>query len=137
MATVAIDLKAYGKLLAETKPTVIHNDEEHAAAMEHIAELAEKQDKATPEEIELMNLLATLIEDYEEKRWPRKREKSSPREILGFLMKENGLAQSDLTDVTPQSNISAILAGKRSIGPAVAVKLGKRFRVNPELFLDL
>jgi HTH-type transcriptional regulator / antitoxin HigA len=135
MIELAIDLKAYGELLAEKRPTVIHNDEEHAAAMEYITQLAQKGDDATREELELLNLLATLIEDYERKRWPIRREKCSPRELLAFLMEENGLKQADLSNVATQSNISAILAGRRPIGAATAVKLGKRFHVSPDLFL--
>ncbi|HMJ62880.1 MAG TPA: helix-turn-helix domain-containing protein [Bryobacteraceae bacterium] len=84
---------------------------------------------------ELLKLLAALIEDYERKRWPRKRPKSSPSEMLAFLMEENGLKQTDLSDIAPQSNISAILRGKRSISKAIALRLAKRFRVSPELFL--
>ena len=84
-----------------------------------------------------MKLLATLIEDYERKRWSRKRQKFAPREILAFLMQENGLKQADLADIAPQSNISAILAGKRPIGNAMAIKLAKRFHVSPELFLPV
>jgi HTH-type transcriptional regulator/antitoxin HigA len=135
MIELAIDLKAYGELLAEKRPTVIHNDEEHAAAMEYITQLAQKGDDATREELELLNLLATLIEDYEWKRWPIRRKKCSPRELLAFLMEENGLKQGDLSNIATQSNISAILAGRRPIGAATAVKLGKRFHVSPDLFL--
>jgi len=95
------------------------------------------KDKHTPEELELLNLLATLVEHYEERRWVRKREELSGAEMLRFLMDENGLKQADLADITSQANISAILAGKRQIGPATAAKLGKRFRISPHLFLDL
>lgn len=137
MPLLEINSKAYGELLAAKRPTVIHDDEEHGAAMAHLAELAQKENSATPEELELLNLLATLVEDYERKRWSRKQNKFSPREMLAFLMEENGLKQSDLADIASQSNISAILSGKRQIGPVTAVKLGKRFHVSPELFLKL
>ena len=136
MNVLAIDPKVYAELLAEKRPTVIHDDEEHAAAMKYITELALKEDGATPEELELLKLLATVIEDYERKRWPIKREKCSPGELLAFLMEENGLKQTDLSEITTQSNISAILADRRPIGAITAVKLGKRFHVSPDLFLD-
>ncbi|MGH9584279.1 MAG: helix-turn-helix domain-containing protein [Bryobacteraceae bacterium] len=137
MPTLTVDEKIYGELLAATRPAVISNDEEHASAMARISELFGKEDQATPEERELMRLLAVLIEDYERKRWPRKREKISSHEMLRFLMDENGLKQTDLADITPQANISAILSGRRPIGRETAIKLGKRFNVKPELFLDL
>lgn len=134
---MAIDRRAYGKLLAKAAPMVIDGDEEHAAAMERLTKLALKEDSATPEELALMRLLTALIAEYEQKRWPLKREKSSPAEMLTYLMEENGLKQSDLANIAPQANLSAMLHGKRPIPKAVAVKLGKRFHVSPELFLPL
>ena len=62
-----------------------------------------------------MNLLAILVENYERKRRPRKREKLSPAEMLAYLMEENGLKQTDLADIALQPNLSAILGGKRAI----------------------
>lgn len=135
MASLAIDHKAYGKLLAKAEPMVIKSDEEHAAAMERISELALKEDRATREELELMKVLAALVENYERKRWPSKREKVSPAEMLAYLLEQSGLKQSDLVDIAPQSNISAMLRGRRPISKGVALRLAKRFRVSPELFL--
>lgn len=137
MATLPLDRRAYGKLLAKEAPTRIRNDEEHRTLMERVKELMLREDEATPEELEYLDLLATLIEDYERKRWPLKREKISGAEILAFLMEENGLKQTDLADIAPQANISAMLRGKREISKAVALKLAKRFHLSPELFLDL
>ncbi|HEY1947361.1 MAG TPA: helix-turn-helix domain-containing protein [Bryobacteraceae bacterium] len=135
MATLTVNPKVYGELLAGERPTAIRNDAEHAAAVEHLTQLAIKDN--TPEELEFLNLLAALVEHYEQRRWARKRDELSGVEMLQFLMEENGLKQADLADITSQANISAILAGKRQIGPATAAKLGKRFRINPHLFLDL
>jgi HTH-type transcriptional regulator / antitoxin HigA len=134
---LTIDRKTYGRLLAKEAPARITNDAEHAAALERTKEILLRENEATPEELAYLDLLATLIEDYERNRWPLKREECSPRELLAFLLEENGLKQTDLSDIAPQSNISAILAGKRPIGAATAVKLGKRFHVSPELFLEI
>jgi HTH-type transcriptional regulator/antitoxin HigA len=136
VATLTINPKLYGTLLAGERPTAIRNDAEHEAAIEHLSQYAMKGNN-TPEELEFLNLLAVLVEHYEQRRWTRKREEISGIEMLQFLMDENGLKQADLTDVTSQANISAILAGKRQIGVAIAAKLGKRFQVSPHLFLDL
>lgn len=132
-----IDRKAYGELLAKEAPTRITNDAEHQAALEHTKAIILRENEASREELAYLDLLITLIEEYERKRWPRKRQKVSPREMLAFLMEEHGLSQSDLPEIASQSNISAMLSGRRPIGPATAVKLGKRFRVGPELFLEL
>ena len=39
------------------------------------------------------------------------------------------------TEIVHQSNLSAILAGKRKISAALASKLGKFFGINPDVFL--
>ena len=94
-----------------------------------------RENEATAEELEYLNLLTVLLEDYERKRLSRQRERFSPAEMLACLMEENGLKQTDLRDVASQSNISAMLRGKRPIGKTVAQKLAQRFQVGPELLL--
>jgi HTH-type transcriptional regulator/antitoxin HigA len=55
--------------------------------------------------------------------------------MLRFLMDEHGLKQEDLADCAPQSRISDILNGKRSISKEIAKKLARRFHVHADLFL--
>jgi HTH-type transcriptional regulator/antitoxin HigA len=50
-------------------------------------------------------------------------------------MEARGLKQDDLSAIVSQSNLSAILAGKRKINSALAGKLGKFFGVSPALFV--
>jgi HTH-type transcriptional regulator/antitoxin HigA len=54
---------------------------------------------------------------------------------LRFLIEARGLKQEDLGVVVAQSNLSAILAGKRKISATLAGKLGKFFDVSPALFV--
>jgi HTH-type transcriptional regulator/antitoxin HigA len=56
--------------------------------------------------------------------------------MLRFLMNERGLKQSDLSEIIPQSNLSAVLAGKRKISASLASKLGKFFGVSPVIFIS-
>jgi antitoxin component HigA of HigAB toxin-antitoxin module len=98
--------------------------------VQYITELAQKGDQATPEEVELMDLVANLIENNERHRWPMKRETCSPRELLAFLMEENGLKQADLSDIGPQSNVSAILAGRA--GPSEPTLAALHSRVSQD-----
>ena len=55
--------------------------------------------------------------------------------MLRFLMDARGLKQEDLSTIVPQSNLSAILAGKRKISATLAGKLGKFFGVSPAMFV--
>ena len=47
------------------------------------------------------------------------------------------LKQEDLSGIVPQSNLSAILAGKRNISATLAGKLGKFFGVSPALSVSV
>jgi antitoxin component HigA of HigAB toxin-antitoxin module len=50
-------------------------------------------------------------------------EPASPKDALRFLLESLGLKQENLSGLVAQSNLSAILAGKRSISAALAGKL--------------
>lgn len=81
----------------------------------------------------LLELVGDLVANYERERYAI--EKAEPRESLRFLMDARGLKQDDLAEILPQSNLSAILAGRRKISATLAGKLGKFFGVSPVLFI--
>jgi HTH-type transcriptional regulator / antitoxin HigA len=58
-----------------------------------------------------------------------------PREVLRFLMEQQGLSQSDFSDCAPQSRISEILNGRREISKELAKALALKFEVNVALFI--
>lgn len=58
-----------------------------------------------------------------------------PHEVLRFLMQSQGLRQEDLSDCAPQSRISDILNGRRTISKGIAKALAQRFRVRADAFL--
>ena len=53
------------------------------------------------------------------------------------LIEMRGLKQGDLAQIVPQSNLSAILAGKRKISATLARKLAKYFNVSPAVFVPV
>jgi HTH-type transcriptional regulator/antitoxin HigA len=81
----------------------------------------------------LLELVGDIVSKYEGMRCPI--EASEPKDSLRFLIEARGLKQGDLSDIVPQSNLSAILAGKRKISAALAGKLGKFFGVSPAVFV--
>ncbi len=81
----------------------------------------------------LAGLLSERIEAYDVAHFAM--EKAEPSEVLRFLMEQHGLRQRDLSEVTHQSTISAILAGRRTISKELALKLAERFHVSPVVFL--
>jgi HTH-type transcriptional regulator/antitoxin HigA len=81
----------------------------------------------------LLNLVGDLVSKYEQQYHAI--EASAPNDVLRFLIEARGLKQDDLSAVVPQSNLSAILAGKRKISATLAGKLGKFFGISPAVFL--
>lgn len=75
------------------------------------------------------------MEDYDASHYAI--EASEPREVLRYLIEIRGLKQGDLAAIVPQSNLSAILGGKRKISASLAGKLAKYFRVSPALFVPV
>jgi len=83
----------------------------------------------------LLDLVGELVEDYESSHFAI--EPSDPRAVLQYLIEIRGLKQGDLAEVVPQSNLSAILAGKRKISATLAGKLAKFFKVSPAVFVPV
>lgn len=81
----------------------------------------------------LLDLVGELVEDYESRHFVI--EPSEPREVLRYLIEIRGLKQGDLADIVAQSNLSAILAGKRKISATLAGKLARFFKVSPAVFV--
>jgi HTH-type transcriptional regulator/antitoxin HigA len=90
----------------------IRTQADHAEALHRIEALWGAA-ADTAEGMEL-DVLATLVERYEENRWPV--EASSPLELLKFAMEQNGYAQSDLAHLLgSRSRASEVLSGRRSL----------------------
>ena len=81
----------------------------------------------------LLELAADLVSRYEQEHHPI--EAANPKDALRFLMEARGLKQEDLSAIVPQSNLSAILAGKRKVSATMAGKLGVFFGVGAALFV--
>ena len=81
----------------------------------------------------LLELAGELVSKYEQAHHAI--EPANPVDALRFLMESRGLKQEDLTAIVAQSNLSAILAGKRKISATMAGKLGKFFGISPAVFV--
>jgi len=131
--TIALDEKAYARLLRRTLPHVIRTDEECERLTNELLRLDEREDP-TLEEKELAELLTVLIDDYEERRYPIP--KAGPRQTLQHLMEARGLTQKDLWKVFGSKGVaSEVFHGKRSISKSQAKKLAAFFHVSAELFI--
>ncbi len=130
-----LDLKRYGRLLARALPKVIKTEGENERTLAVIESLMEKGERnMTPEEDALLELLTNLVHDFEEKAYPVP--KSSPDEMVAFLLEQRGLTPKDLWPVVgSKSRVSEILAGKRPITKGQAKRLAEFFHVGVDLFI--
>jgi HTH-type transcriptional regulator/antitoxin HigA len=90
----------------------IRTDADHATALAEIERLWGAAD-GTPDG-DRLDVLATLVERYEETRWPISM--SSPRSVLKFMMEQNDRTQADLGRLLgSRSRASEIMSGKRDL----------------------
>ncbi len=123
----------YAKLLEHIQPRVPRDKDESARLLAEAEKLMKKGEaNLSPAEDSLLGTLFALIHEYERSKYTHGM-KSTPAEVLRFLMEENNLAPSDLP--LPASRVSEILSGKREVSKDQAKALAARFRVSPALFI--
>lgn len=132
MSSVTVS-REYSVLLTKVPPKVIRTEKENEAYTEIVHDLDRRSKTLTSAEKELAELLTLLIEDFEEKRYRLPR--STPLDVIRFLMEQHGLRQKDLAEEfrTP-SIVSEVLSGKRDLSKDHIKRLSERFHVSPELF---
>jgi HTH-type transcriptional regulator/antitoxin HigA len=114
--------------------TSVRTEAEHAKAIALINELLDEMgDNEAHPLAEVLDLIATQVKAYEDEHVQIP--DAEPREVLRFLIEQNGLKQGDLDDVAPQSRISEILTGARPVSKEIAKRLAKRFHVHADLFI--
>jgi HTH-type transcriptional regulator/antitoxin HigA len=137
-ATFPLDVKALEKTwaafdrVAHLRP--IRNDVEYertVALMNSLLDVVGDQEGHAL--AGLLDLVSELVQDFDADHYAI--EASEPREVLRYLIEQRGLKQSDLAEIVPQSNLSAILAGKRKISATLAGKLARYFNVRPAVFI--
>ena len=137
-ATASFDVKALLKTwvafdrIAHLRP--IRNDKEYdriVALLNYLLDVV--GDNEGHPLSSLLDLVGELVEDYDASHYPIAA--SEPKEVLRYLIEIRDLKQEDLGEIVAQSNLSAILAGKRKISAVLAGKLGKYFKVSPAVFV--
>ncbi|PPJ63736.1 helix-turn-helix domain-containing protein [Cuspidothrix issatschenkoi] len=131
--TISLDKITYSQLLVEYQPKIITTEAEYDQALETVEKLmADKQ--RTPEQTAILQLLVTLIEEFENNQYSI--EASSPYAMLEHLMDARGIKQSDLVGIIGSKGVvSEVMNRKRAISKAQAKALGEFFNVPPALFI--
>ncbi|QOV21852.1 helix-turn-helix domain-containing protein [Anabaenopsis elenkinii] len=123
----------YSQLLLEYQPQVITTEKECDRALKTVEQLMACKQR-TPEQTAILELLVTLIEEFENKEYPI--EASSPCAILKHLMDVQGIKQSDLVGIIGSKGVVCeVVNGKRAISKGQAKALGEFFNVSPALFI--
>jgi len=133
-ALPAIDEKKYGRVLSRELPRPIRSDRELERAITRLEDLDERDESLSPEERELAELYTSLIEAYEDQRYPVPH--AAPHEFLRALLEDRGLSQADIAPLLGgRGHASEILSGKRSISKAQAKNLAAHFGLSVEVFI--
>ena len=132
MTTLTHDLKTHWRNIRSY--LTIRNECEYDLAVERMNGLLDDigNDERHPL-YELLDVLGTLIQSYEEKHRPLP--DCSGADMLQFLLEEHGLTQSDLPEVGSQGVVSEILNGKRQLNVRQIRALAGRFHVSPAVFI--
>jgi len=111
---------------------IIKTEEDYDNALARIDELMDAEPN-TPEGDEL-ELLVTLVELYEEKKYPI--DMPDPIEAVKFRMEQLGLHQKDLVPfIGSKSKVSEVLNKKRTLSLSMMRSLHKNLRIPAEILL--
>jgi HTH-type transcriptional regulator / antitoxin HigA len=126
-------MTAYQSLLLDYEPRPIRSEAAYRKALRQVEKLMRPH--LSRAESELVEVLATLIEQYESRELPTP--KSPPRDMLAHLIEVRGVRQADVARATgiPRSTLSAVLAGRRALSTASIARLSAYFHVSPSAFM--
>lgn len=127
-------LAEYRELINEYLPRPIRNATDYRRSLRQVEKLMVPHPR--PAQGMLIEVLATLIQQYEseEQRAPN----VSPAQMLAHCIEAREVTAAQVCRDTgiPHATLSNVLAGRRGISKASAVKLGQYFNVPPTVFLE-
>ena len=110
----------------------IRTDDDHAEALAEIGRLWGAE-MGTPE-ADRLDVLATLVEAYEEKRWPIG--EADPIDVLKYAITEMGHTQSELANLLgSRSRASEVLNRKRALTVNMINKIHREWHIPAEVLI--
>ena len=128
-----IDPEKYARLIASSLPIPPRSEAQNDRLIKLLSAMDERED-LTPEEEAFAELLAIVIEDFEDRHYALPA--VPPHEALKALMEDRGLRHKDVWPVVGNKGLTTeILNGRRKISSALAKRLALHLRVPVELFV--
>lgn len=113
---------------------VLKTEEDYNAALKMIEELMSKDPESGSDDSDKLNLLATLVEDYESKAFPESL--PDPIDAIEFRMEQQNLKPKDLIPyIGSSSKVSEVLARKRPLTLAMIRALEKGLGIPAKVLL--
>jgi HTH-type transcriptional regulator/antitoxin HigA len=111
----------------------IRNDDDYAAAVREIEKL---WGAATgTEEGDKLDILATLVEKYEDGRWPSV-DASDPVDLLNYAIEELGHSQAELAELLgSRSRASELLNRRRPLTVEMIHKISEAWKIPADLLV--
>jgi len=128
--------KSYLECIKRFPLKPIRTDQENDLAADVCDALLDRFESLSIQERDYFEVLSRLVSDYESK-W-QEEENVTPRQLLIFLMEQNGLAQTDLIkEFGSSSRASEYLSSTRpDLSLGQAVRLADRFSLSPAAFIN-
>jgi HTH-type transcriptional regulator / antitoxin HigA len=112
----------------------IHNDDDHRAALAEIERLWDAPEGS--EDNEKLEILATLVEKYEEARWPVDNVEFDPVDVLHYAIKEMGHTQAELAKLlNSRSRASEILRRERPLNLDMIRRINEAWKIPAGLLI--
>jgi HTH-type transcriptional regulator/antitoxin HigA len=128
-----IDRQKYAQLIAESLPIPPRTQADNERLIGLLSALDERGN-LDPEEAAFTELLAIVIEDFEDKHYALPA--VEPYAALKALMQDRGLQHKDIAAIVGNKGLTTeILAGRRKVSSTVAKRLADRLHVPLELFI--
>ncbi|MCY2988220.1 MAG: helix-turn-helix domain-containing protein [Planctomycetota bacterium] len=134
MSGSAVAQTPYERLLLEFAPRTIRSQAQYERVLRQVDRLM-RSPKSTRAEDDLLELLASLVTQYEQVRFPAA--EVTPGEMVAHLIESRGVTKAEVAAATgfPTQTITHFVNGSRAICKASRAKLAKYFHVSPDLFL--
>ena len=120
----------------------IKTPEEYEASMRLFSALMDKEESLSVDEADYMDLLGTLLEDYERTMHPDVESfldrKATPVEAIRWAMDRHGLRQKDLCPyIGSEQLISAIMNGAKKLSKTMMVNLHEGLGIPYENMMEV